>query len=217
MLPLDILSFWFGVVDGKPPRNDVAYIQSRIPLWFGKNEEFEQKQRELAETGLNLVRDLENKEAVGQDGEWNTPSGYLARVILFDQLPRSVFRATAKAFEFDHLAVKYALKIVEEGIWSSLSAIERLFLIVSIQHSEDLQLQRKGVGLARIIAEGENEEVSEFFRTLKGFPMEHHDVIEQFGRFPGRNAVLGRDSTEDELAWLNSPDCPSWAKSQMKV
>eukprot|EP01034_Spumella_vulgaris_P026191 gene26191-32728_t len=60
----------------------------------------------------------------------------------------------------------------------------------------------------------DNPELKHFFDNLPGFPHQHHDVIKQFGRFPGRNAAMGRESTAAETEWLNSPECPGWAKSQ---
>ena len=187
--PNIILSFWFGN-DVHAPKSDLAYIQSRIPFWFGRNEEFEQKQKDLKDV-IDQVREWESNPADEETMRaWNNPRGYLARIILFDQFPRSVYRASSKAFEYDPIAVKYSLKIVDENLWDQFAATERLFAIVSIQHSENIELQRKGVQLASIVAAGESEDVVSFFKNLKGFPMEHHDVIEIFGRFPGRNDVL---------------------------
>lgn len=221
--PEDVLSYWFGDVDttrGYAKKNDVLYIKSRLPFWFGRNEAFEKVQLDNKSLILEMSGYVRQAIDKGTDfmenlpENWNSPRGLLALVILFDQFPRSVFRATADAFAFDPLAVKCSLKAIKEDIWKDYAAIERLFLIVDIQHAEDLSLQQYGMSLAPIVGEHENEEVQEFFRHLTGFPKEHHDVIVQFGRFPGRNAVLGRESTPEEIAWLNSPDCPGWAKSQ---
>jgi uncharacterized protein (DUF924 family) len=188
--PLSILCFWFGG-GGSSPKNNLPYIQARMKLWFQRNQAFEQLQAEFKK----MIEDVKDLETAGIESDyilqfWNTPKGYLARIILFDQLPRSIYRATPKAFEYDSLAVKYCLKIVDENLWGHFTAIERLFIVIAIQHAEDPLLQKKGVGLAPRIPEGENEEIQHFIATLKGFPMEHHDVIERFGRFPGRNLVL---------------------------
>eukprot|EP01035_Chromulina_nebulosa_P019667 gene19667-25585_t len=83
-------------------------------------------------------------------------------------------------------------------------------------HLEDLSAQVIGLELGIRVAEGENNEILQFFRDMKGFPREHHDIIKRFGRFPSRNSALGRETTEEEETWLNSPECPYWAKSQMK-
>lgn len=197
--PEDVLSYWFGDVDtarGFAKKNDVAYINSRLPFWFGRIESFEKVQLDnkdlVREMGVYVQQaiDADLDVTTNLPENWKNSRGLLALIILFDQFPRAVFRGMAEAFAFDHLAVKCSLKVVKEGIWNEYAAIERLFIIVDIQHSEDLSLQQYGVSLAPIVAEYESEEVKEFFRTIKGFPMEHHDVIVQFGRFPGRNAVL---------------------------
>jgi uncharacterized protein (DUF924 family) len=190
MDPVSVLTLWFGE-GGTSPKNDLSYVRSRTPLWFSRNEGFEKQQTEYKQT-IDDVRNLETSNDVTQDivQLWNTPKGYLARVILFDQLPRSLYRGTPKAFEYDPLAVKYALKIVDENFWGQFAAAERLFIVVAIQHAENLLLQEKGVGLAPRIPEGENEEIHTHFAGLKSFHSDHHDAIERFGRFPGRNAVL---------------------------
>jgi len=198
--PDQLLSFWFGVnTDSQsslayPPPSDVAYIKTRMPLWFGKNDDFELKQKEIADTYLEIIAAWETYVAEEYQTiyeVWNTPKGFLGRIILFDQIPRCIFRATPRAFAYDSIAVKYALIIAEdENLWKVLTAIERLFVIVSIQHMEDMALQEKGVRLAYNIGEEESKEIQEYFKNLKGFPMEHHDVMKQFGRFPGRNQVL---------------------------
>jgi uncharacterized protein (DUF924 family) len=190
MDPVSVLTLWFGE-GGTCPKNDLTYVRSRTPLWFSRNEGFEKQQTEYKQT-IDDVRNLETSNDANQDVAklWNTPRGYLARVILFDQLPRSLYRGTPKAFEYDPLAVKYALKIVDENLWGQFAAAERLFIVVAIQHAENLLLQEKGVGLAPRIPEGENEDIHTHFAGLKSFHTDHHDAVARFGRFPGRNAVL---------------------------
>jgi uncharacterized protein (DUF924 family) len=190
MDPMSVLTLWFGE-GGSAPKNNLNYLHSRTPLWFMRNEEFEKQQAEYKKA-IDDVKNLEASNDANQDivQLWNTPKGYLARVILFDQLPRCIYRGTPKAFEYDPLAVKYSLKIVDGNLWDHFTAVERLFIVVALQHSEDILLQKKGMEFFPRIAEGENEDIINHFASQKFFFVDHHDVIERFGRFPGRNAAL---------------------------
>lgn len=124
--------------------------------------------------------------------QWSTPDGVLARVILLDQFTRCIFRGTAKAFQYDHLASQLVLKVYNDGLLHSFKPIQRFFLGVAIQHAEDIAMQRVGVDIANAVADGASDKLKEYFRNIKGYPMEHHDVVLRFGRFPSRNAALVR-------------------------
>jgi uncharacterized protein (DUF924 family) len=216
----DVLRYWFGDdFDNRVAMNSVGYINDRFPYWFArKDPDFDKVQLAHA----FLLDDLQ----IGSDRleAWESCiEGLLAKVIVLDQFSRSIYRGTARAFAYDQLAIVTARKMVSTPEFladynDKLAAVQRLFVIVAIQHSESLEDQVLGVSLAKIIAEHENsKDLVNLFKNLKGFPMEHHDVIVQFGRFPSRNGALGRASTEEETAWLESPDCPAWAKSQAKA
>jgi uncharacterized protein (DUF924 family) len=119
-----------------------------------------------------------------------SPEEALAAVILFDQLPRNMFRGHADSFASDHLALAIAKAAVDRGYDEPLSNAQRGFLYMPFQHSEDLEDQRRSVGL--FTALGDEYQL--------GFANKHFDVIERFGRFPHRNAILGRAPRPDELA-----------------
>jgi uncharacterized protein (DUF924 family) len=118
------------------------------------------------------------------------PLTALAAVILFDQFPRNMFRGTAEQFATDHLALAIAKEAVDRDFASRLDKIERVFLYMPFQHSESLADQKRSLQLFTAIGDDYH----------LGFAKKHHDVIARFGRFPHRNAMLGRAPREDEVA-----------------
>ena len=117
-----------------------------------------------------------------------TPETALAAVILFDQFPRNMFRGTAEAFATDHLALQIAGKAVDRELDHKLSDDQRTFIYMPFMHSEDLDDQTRSLGLFTALG---NENALKFAKS-------HRDIIEKFGRFPHRNAVLGRESRAEE-------------------
>ncbi len=237
--PNDVLIFWFGneVLNRQSGcMEDVSYIDGRMGVWFaGKSNDFDEVQKRCT--------DLVRKAGSGLlfDPLWGTADGCLAKVIILDQFTRCIFRGTPLAFQYDQVASALVNHIINSGWMDSYSSIERFFLGVAVQHSENLALQQVGVDIARNVAAGAPAEVVQYFANIKGYPMEHYEVIERFGRFPSRNLALvsfesliqlflsvgevfslcvlfllkGRESTAEEIAWMASPECPSWAKSQL--
>jgi uncharacterized protein (DUF924 family) len=118
------------------------------------------------------------------------PLSALAGVLLFDQFPRNMFRGHADQFATDHLALGIAKGAVDAKLDDELDAQERGFLYMPFMHSEDQGDQKRSLGL--FTALGDDEQL--------GFAQKHHDVIERFGRFPHRNAILGRAPRPDETA-----------------
>ena len=118
------------------------------------------------------------------------PLTALAAAILFDQFPRNIFRGHADQFATDHLALAIAKGAVDRGFNDELQPPERAFLYMPFQHSEDRDDQKRSILLFT--------ELGDDYHL--GFAKKHHDVIERFGRFPHRNAILGRTPRPDELA-----------------
>ena len=118
----------------------------------------------------------------------------LAAVILFDQVPRNIHRGHADAFATDHLALAIAREAVAHGYDSALDSDQRLFVYLPFEHSEDAGDQREAV---RLISALGNDQWTRF-------ALDHQAMIEKFGRFPHRNASLGRESTQEELDYLAS-------------
>ena len=118
------------------------------------------------------------------------PLTALAAVILFDQFPRNIFRGHADQYATDHLALAIAREAVGRGFDDDLAKEEKVFLYMPFQHSEDLSDQRRSIQLVTALGD-------DFYL---GYAKKHHDVIERFGRFPHRNAILGRSPRPDESA-----------------
>jgi len=200
----NIKSFWFGheLFDNM---NNLEAIKNRMPLWFsGASVEFDNTQREHAP----LLFDSSITST------WIGPEGSLAKILLFDQFPRVIFRGTKEAFSFDEQALLEAAIIAQDKeLLKNYSPIEQFFIGICLQHSEQLHYQEMGVSIAHHIKDTAPT-IGEFFFSLKGYPNEHRDVILRFGRFPSRNSALGRVSTTEEEEWMASPECPAWARSQ---
>lgn len=126
------------------------------------------------------------------DGWIETPDGALALLILLDQIPRNIFRGTAHAYATDPLARDFARQSVAAGFDQNVDADLRLFYYLPFEHSEDLDDQEFSVRLHASLP-GDDPD---------GWAKQHYEVIRRFGRFPHRNAVLGRQSTPAELAYL---------------
>ena len=114
----------------------------------------------------------------------------LAATILFDQFPRNMFRGSAEQFATDELARAVANAAVDKGFDEQLQTQERVFLYMPFEHSESLEDQKRSLLLFTKLGDEE----------MLGYATKHHDVIARFGRFPHRNAMLGRTSRPDEVA-----------------
>ena len=129
------------------------------------------------------------------DSAYRSADAALATILLFDQYPRNAFRGTPRAFATDGLAIQLAEATVQSGLDSAMPADRRVFAYLPFEHSEALADQDLSVAL---ISELGDDEFTRYAHA-------HHDVIAKFGRFPHRNAILGRQSTPDEAACLAQP------------
>lgn len=186
------LDTWF---DGT--REDPGRIPQRKPWWFGPDEA---RDRWLeAEAG----HACEAARAGHMDTLADTPRGCLALILLLDQLPRNLYRGTAAAFASDDRALELCLDGHRAGLDQPLTLIERVFFWMPLQHSEDLERQELGVQLFTSLA-SEDPERDALWSEFAGYAELHHDIIQRFGRFPHRNEVLGRSTTDREEAWLEA-------------
>lgn len=191
--PREILDFWFGS-DYEPGGDEPEFRKE----WFIKDEAFDERIREC------FADDLE-RAARGEYDDWaDTPHGRLALIILLDQFSRNLFRGSPRSWTQDLLALKLSLEGIEQGDDLELGVVERAFFYLPIEHSEDMHLQDLSVEkfgelleIAPEIAGGEN--------GLYDYAVKHRDVIEQFGRYPHRNEVLGRPNTPEEEEFLAKP------------
>jgi uncharacterized protein (DUF924 family) len=185
MTPNDVLRYWFGG-PGEPD-----YLQPRN-FWFTKSEATD---RAIAgRFGAAVEAAL-----AGEFGEWAaSPRGALALIIVLDQFTRNVFRGTARAFAGDDRALSLARELVDTGQDRALGPVERWFAYMPFEHSERLVDQHEAVRLFEQLAADGVDSPLEWARR-------HFDVIARFGRFPHRNAILGRASTAEEIEFLKQP------------
>jgi len=182
----EILFFWFG-----EPRDDKAYYDEWHSRWFNATPQFDQEVRD------RFTEDYQ-QASTGQLTAWREePHSGLALVLLLDQFPRNMFRGDPRAFATDALAREVATHLIQTGFDRRLLPIERAFVYMPFMHSETLADQRFSVTLFQQLAQ-EREHLS--FVT---YAIEHLEVIERFGRFPHRNAILGRVSTSEEMEFLS--------------
>jgi len=187
---LDVLDFWFG------PPDDPGHHQPRA-AWFRKDPAFD------AEIQRRFGPLIESALVGGIDDWVGRPAdalAALARVIVLDQFTRNSFRDTARAFAGDALALQGARALVATGLDRQLSGVQRQFAYLPFEHAEDLAHQRTSVQLFQQLATDEPG-----LADLVGWAQRHHDVIARFGRFPHRNAALGRTSSAEEAAFLQTP------------
>lgn len=183
----EVLDFWFGApgsaTDG----------QARAE-WFRKSDAFD---REIARRFAPLIE----RALAGGLRAWDAqPQSALARIVLLDQFTRNAFRDTPRAFAGDALALAAAQALVARGADAALPPQQRVFAYLPFEHAEDLALQDESLRLFTRLAAG-----ADGFESTLDYAQRHHAIVERFGRFPHRNAILGRASTADEAAFLEQP------------
>ena len=172
----EVLAFWFK--------------ELRPDQWFKRDEA-------LDEIVRSRFGALYERLATNLAPDWReTAEGCLAAVIVLDQFPRQLFRDDARAFATDEAALAIASLAIERSFDQALSPVQRKILYMPFQHSEDADVQARSVALFATIDDPD---------TLT-YARRHKEIIDRFGRFPHRNAVLSRDSTEEELAFLKEPN-----------
>jgi len=182
--PSDVLLFWFG----GPGEHG-----KRHKRWFEKNAAFD---REMGERFLPAYE----QAAQGALSGWkDRPADCLALILVLDQFPRNAFRGTPRAFATDPLALDAARHAVALGYDRDMLPVERLFAYLPFEHSEALEDQLRACELTKPL--NAFEETADAYR----YALAHCEIIQRFGRFPHRNAVLGRPSTPQEIEFLTQP------------
>lgn len=188
----EILEFWFGDLDA----DDTPVANDKNKQWFSSTKASDQKIAELFGADLDAA-------ISGRLDHWTeTPRGRLALVIILDQFSRTILRGTDKAFANDERARALCLRGIELGADRALRPFERAFLYMPLMHSEDLVEQTQGVEMFTVLAKESPLGLRSSFDSFADYAVRHRRVVEMFGRFPHRNAVLGRTSTADEEAYL---------------
>jgi uncharacterized protein (DUF924 family) len=181
-----LIDFWFG-----PP--DDPERERHRQIWFNATAEFD---RAVCE---GFLAD-HHAAAAGRLADWETTAaGALALLLLLDQVPRNAFRGTPRAYATDTAARAAADRAVRRGFDQQVPPAWRIFFYLPFAHSEDIADQRRALALVSALPPdpGRPRAPRENRR--------HHDVIARFGRFPHRNAILGRTSTADEIEFLKQP------------
>lgn len=188
-----ILSFWFGSLDA-----DGKADPTHAARWWRKDDAFDREIRERFEATWQTT-------VTGEHESWlATPEGRLAYVIVLDQFPRNMFRGSAQAFASDARALATARQGVELGHDRKLHGEQRAFLYMPFMHSEALADQERCVELFRAFRDESSGSLRDTLDYNLEFAERHRVIVAQWGHFPHRNALLGRASTPEELAFLNT-------------
>jgi uncharacterized protein (DUF924 family) len=189
-----ICEYWFGRGE-----NDLQVAREKSSLWWSKNESVDV---EIAARFEETLRACEE----GNLDHWSgKPQGLLALILLVDQFPRNIYRETPQSFAYDVLALKWCNLGLSGGLFERLRPIEQVFCYLPLEHSESLADQQKSVELYQALMERVSAEMRESFAGYVDFAKKHLAIVERFGRFPHRNKILGRPSTEEEITFLNEP------------
>jgi uncharacterized protein (DUF924 family) len=203
-----ILDFWFADAG-----RSAAALERRGRFWFG----YDQSAAELRQQD-DLIRsrfaDPAERALQGElDGWAESPRGRLALILLLDQFPRNIHRGTARAFAGDAAALRLTTSGLQAGADRLLSACERVFFYMPLQHAESSAWQARAIEVFDELARDADDEQRAFVESCLPYARVHRDIIRRFGRFPHRNAVLGRESTPAERAYL-AADAPDFGQPQ---
>jgi uncharacterized protein (DUF924 family) len=197
-----LLDAWFG-----DSTRDAASIGRHMAGWFATDAA--RDAHWLAQFG-----DLVRAAAGGELATWSaTPRGRLALILALDQLPRNCYRGARTAFATDAAALAETERGLQRGDDRALLPVERMFFYMPMQHAEDFDVQERAVERFAILAAEAPAGAGPVFDSALQFAKLHRDIVRRFGRFPHRNAILGRSSTDEERAWL-AADAPDFGQKR---
>jgi len=174
--PSEVLDFW--------------YSEPSHSHWFSSNPALDQDIRQRFEATWQAARD-------GHLGDWEqSAEGALALVIVLDQLPLNMYRGRPESFSTEAVSREVAARAIAAGLDQQLSDDYKIMLYMPYMHGESMADQDRAIALFETAGMSKNVKWAEH----------HRNIVRRFGRFPHRNAILGRDSSADELAWLDSPE-----------
>ena len=191
--PEDVLSFWFGPLDAPD------YPQNHMAKWWKKDPAFDASCREAFAEALDA-------SGRGELAHWaETADGRQAHILLIDQLSRNMHRDTGAMYAQDDLGLELCLLSLAHGDAWGRQYREVQFFLMPLMHAEDRVIQRLSVRMfARAVASASDDDRKGAEGGLD-YAERHAAIVERFGRFPHRNALLGRDSTAEEIAFLKEP------------
>jgi uncharacterized protein (DUF924 family) len=188
MTAQEVRDFWFGA-----PGSEAAGQKRKE--WFVKSEAFDDeiKQRFGATVKQAIAGGLREWDAEG-------PQGVLARILVLDQFTRNAYRNKPESFAGDALALAAARQLADSGAHTQLPPLQRAFAYMPFEHAEDAFMQERAVELFTALAAEHPG-----FDDMLDYAHRHRGVIARFGRFPHRNEILGRASTQQEIEFLRQP------------
>lgn len=170
-----------------------------IQFWFEEIEESKwwAKDTNFDDLIFDKYSELHSSAASCELYEWRSSAeGRLAEVIILDQFSRNMFRGSPQAFAYDSLALALSQEAIRSGMDELLDSTKRSFLYMPFMHSESRTIHEVAVGLFERIG----------IKTSLEFELKHKAIIDRFGRYPHRNSILGRESTEEEVEFLKLPE-----------
>ena len=189
----EVIAFWFGV--------EHVPSQAVTRRWFTRNPELD---AEIRRRFGYLLDELDRLAETWR----GTPRSELALIVVADQFPRNLFRDDPRAYAHDPLGLSVARELLLSDGARMLGFHQRMVALLPFQHSEDLETQREGLAAFTTLLDEARAKGTANLEMLEGgvdFAKQHAAIIERFGRFPHRNAILGRKSTPEELAFLAQP------------
>lgn len=189
-----VLEEWFGTLgaDGRSPPD-------KRDAWFKKSASFDDSLRE------RFGADVKEAMAGGLADWENSARGVLALIVLFDQFARNIYRGKKEMYAGDARAQKLSQKLIQTGKDRELPHQFRLFAYMPLMHSERLADQEKCIEALQILASECPPSLAEALKGNLKYARAHRDIVARFGRFPHRNAILGRPTTEEEAEFLQGP------------
>lgn len=192
----EVLQFWLGAA--RPSNSEALQHKQQ---WFSKSDALDARIRQHFEPAVQAA--LHGGLPGWAQGAWET----LARIILLDQFTRNIYRGTPASFAGDPVALQLALGLCDSGQDQQLPAVVRVFVYLPLEHAEDPALQQRSVELFAQLKDSHPEpaDLQVYLQGTWDYALRHEAVIARFGRFPHRNAILGRSNTPEEEAYLAQP------------
>ncbi|KKA46089.1 MULTISPECIES: DUF924 family protein [Salinivibrio] len=191
----DVLAFWFG-----DERSEWVPSSASQARWFGGSPDVDEAIRERFQSWVSAA-------GAGALNDWaQTAEGRLALIILLDQFPRNLYRGLAAAYRYDALALALCKAGLAKGDDQVLTPLQRVFFYLPLEHAEEEADQEEALFRFDQLRQRVSGEAKAWYEQCFDYARQHYDIITTFGRFPHRNAVMGRLSTPEERLWLSETD-----------